>query len=71
MAKRFGCEVHDYKSYRSDLGVQCFDFYIMYNGERYNFDYGYHVGGCDNYLLDTFSEFLGAIDVNPNSYKAQ
>jgi len=61
MAKRANVSVHDYKSYKSDMGCQCFEFYIIDGGQRYNFDYGYYYGGGENKLLQEFSNFLGDI----------
>lgn len=62
IAKKFGCDVFDYKSYKSDMGCQCFDLYIVYNSERYNFDYGYYYGGEVNNLINEFNKFLSDID---------
>jgi hypothetical protein len=65
IAKRFGCEISNYRSYKSDMGYQCFDFVILYCGSRYNFDYGYPIGGGENNLLNEFSEQLAVIDKEP------
>lgn len=70
MAKDFGCEITNYKSYKSDMGSQCFEFTVNYGGQH-NFDYGYYYGGGKNKVIETFSAFLVDLDINPNSYRAQ
>lgn len=61
IAKRANVSIVDYKSYKSDLGWQCFELVVIDGGTRYNFDYGYCYGGGENKLLDEFSNFLGEI----------
>lgn len=71
MAKKFGTEISEYKSFKSDMGCQCFSLYVVYNCERHYFDYGYFIGSKENNLLEWFSDFLSKLDTNPNSYQAQ
>lgn len=61
MAKKAGVSISDYKSYKSDMGCQCFEFKVNDCGQIHNFDYGYYYGGGENKLLATFSNFLGDI----------
>lgn len=69
MAKRAGVEISDYKSYKSDMGCQCFEFKVNDCGAIYPFDYGYYYGGGENKLLDAFSEFLaGILNVTQSGY---
>ncbi len=62
IAKKYGCTILEFKSYRSDMGVQVFNMFIEFkNGKTKIHNDSYFVGSGDEEkqkLIDYFDSFL-------------